>query len=165
MFVLIAPSERNRLLVANYLLFCIAFEGDTEGWSYKSGSSAGCSAAAAPLKHFTSHRSATRLQPRHPDRPACPPVHHPLITDSNQLYSSLSLSTKHYIMKLSTVSLFALSTAAVNARFVEEHETNQVILNGGVVEEQFLIELTPGKTRWVSEEEKWELRRVSKARR
>ena len=68
-------------------------------------------------------------------------------------------------MKLSTVSLFALSTAAVNARFIEEHETNQVILNGGVAEEQFLIELAPGKTRWVSEEEKWELRSVSKARR
>jgi leucyl aminopeptidase len=68
-------------------------------------------------------------------------------------------------MKLSTVSLFALSTAVVNARFVEEHETNQVILNAGVGEEQFLIELAPGKTLWVSEEEKWELRRVSTARR
>ncbi len=67
-------------------------------------------------------------------------------------------------MKLSTVSLLALSTAAVNARFVEQHETNQVVLNTGVAEEQYLIELAPGKTKWVTEEEKWELRRVSRAR-
>jgi leucyl aminopeptidase len=66
-------------------------------------------------------------------------------------------------MKLSTVSFLVLSTAAVNARFVEQHETNQVILNPAAAEEQYLIELAPGKTQWVTEEEKWELRRVSQA--
>jgi leucyl aminopeptidase len=65
-------------------------------------------------------------------------------------------------MKLSTVSLLALSAAAVNARFVEQHETNQVVL-ADVEEQLYLIELAPGKTQWVTEEEKWELRRASKA--
>ena len=65
-------------------------------------------------------------------------------------------------MKLSTVSLLALSAAAVNARFVEQHETNQVVL-ADVEEQLYLIELAPGKTQWVTEEEKWELRRASQA--
>ena len=68
-------------------------------------------------------------------------------------------------MKLSTVSLFALSAAAVNARFVEKHETNQVVLDANVDDRLYLIELAPGKTQWVTEEEKWELRRVSEAQR
>ncbi|PVH83477.1 aminopeptidase-like protein [Cadophora sp. DSE1049] len=61
-------------------------------------------------------------------------------------------------MKLTTVSLLALSAAAVNARFVEKHETDQVVINA-IDDERFLIELSPGKTQWVTEEEKWELRR------
>ncbi|KAE9371547.1 aminopeptidase-like protein [Stipitochalara longipes BDJ] len=61
-------------------------------------------------------------------------------------------------MKLSTVSLLALSAAAVNSRFVEQHETNQVVL-ADVKQELYLIELAPGKTQWVTEDEKWELRR------
>jgi leucyl aminopeptidase len=61
-------------------------------------------------------------------------------------------------MKLSTVSLLALSAAAVNARFVEQHETDQVVL-ADVKQELYLIELAPGKTQWVTEDEKWELRR------
>jgi leucyl aminopeptidase len=64
-------------------------------------------------------------------------------------------------MKLSTVSLLALSAAAVNARFVEQHETDQVVL-ADVKQELYLIELAPGKTQWVTEDEKWELRRVSR---
>jgi leucyl aminopeptidase len=66
-------------------------------------------------------------------------------------------------MKFSTVSLFALSAAAVNARFVEKHETNQVVLDASVEDQRYLIELAPGRTQWVTEEEKWELRRVSQA--
>lgn len=62
-------------------------------------------------------------------------------------------------MKLTSVSLLALSAAAAHARFVEQHENDQVVLNA-VDDEQYLIELTPGKTQWVTEEEKWELRRV-----
>ena len=62
-------------------------------------------------------------------------------------------------MKLTTLSLLALSAATINARFVEQHETDQVVLNL-VDEEKYLIELKPGQTQWVTEEEKWELRRV-----
>ena len=67
-------------------------------------------------------------------------------------------------MKFSSVSVLALSASAVNARFVEQHEanSNQVILNPEVADsQQYLIELAPGKTQWVTEEDKWELRRVS----
>ncbi|EKD20129.1 uncharacterized protein L3040_002198 [Drepanopeziza brunnea f. sp. 'multigermtubi'] len=63
-------------------------------------------------------------------------------------------------MKLATLSLLALSATTATARFVEQHETDQVVINNvDVDEELFLIELAPGKTRLVTEEEKWELRR------
>ncbi|CZS91334.1 related to aminopeptidase [Rhynchosporium graminicola] len=61
-------------------------------------------------------------------------------------------------MKLTTVSLLALSAASINARFVEKHETDQVVISS-IEDERFLIETSPGKTQWVTEEEKWELRR------
>jgi leucyl aminopeptidase len=65
-------------------------------------------------------------------------------------------------MKLITVSLLALSASAIHARFVEKHETNQVILNSAIEDaELYFIELSPGETMLVTEEEKWELRRVS----
>jgi len=62
-------------------------------------------------------------------------------------------------MKLTNLSLLALSTSAIYARFVEKHETDQVVLQEASNEELYWIELSPGKTRWVTEEEKWELRR------
>jgi len=64
-------------------------------------------------------------------------------------------------MKLSIISLLALSAVAVNGRFVEQHETNQVVL-ADVEEQRYLVELAPGQRRWVTEEGKWELRRVSR---
>jgi len=64
-------------------------------------------------------------------------------------------------MKLTKFSLLALSAAAVSARFVEKHETDQVVLNAYADNERYLIELEPGQLRWVTEDEKWELRRVS----
>ncbi|KAF4631183.1 hypothetical protein G7Y89_g6949 [Cudoniella acicularis] len=63
-------------------------------------------------------------------------------------------------MKLSALSTLALSAAVVHSRFVEQHESNQVVLNAEAVDnELYLIEVAPGKTLWVTEEEKWELRR------
>ncbi|KAF7869825.1 hypothetical protein EAF04_004609 [Stromatinia cepivora] len=63
-------------------------------------------------------------------------------------------------MKLANLSLLALSASLASARFVEQHETDQVILNSNAVnDERYLIETTPGKQQWVTEEEKWELRR------
>jgi leucyl aminopeptidase len=64
-------------------------------------------------------------------------------------------------MKLTVLSALALSAAVVNARFVEHHETDQVVLNAeGADSDRYLVELAPGETQWVTEEEKWELRRV-----
>ncbi|KAL3427297.1 peptidase family M28 [Phlyctema vagabunda] len=62
-------------------------------------------------------------------------------------------------MKLTNLSLWALSASLISARFVEKHEVDQVVINRIQEEEQYLIELAPGKTQWVTEEEKWELRR------
>lgn len=64
-------------------------------------------------------------------------------------------------MKLTTLSLLALGASAVTARFVEKHETSQVVLNEDDASEQlYLIELSPGETYMVTEEDKWDLRRV-----
>lgn len=62
-------------------------------------------------------------------------------------------------MKLTNLSILALSAATINARFIESHESDQVVLNS-IEDDRYLIELAPGKTQWVTEEEKWELRRV-----
>jgi hypothetical protein len=43
---------------------------------------------------------------------------------------------------------------------VEGHEKDQVVLNADVEIEMFLIETAPGNVLWVTEEQKWELRRV-----
>ncbi len=65
-------------------------------------------------------------------------------------------------MKLTGLSLLVLSGSAIHARFVEKHETNQIVLGGpDDAAELYLIELTPDQTMWVTEEEKWELKRVS----
>ncbi|KLU92503.1 hypothetical protein MAPG_11448 [Magnaporthiopsis poae ATCC 64411] len=62
-------------------------------------------------------------------------------------------------MKAST-SILALLLPAISARFVQETEADHVQLHPEVAEaEKFHIELAPGDTRWVTEEEKWELRR------
>jgi len=68
-------------------------------------------------------------------------------------------------MKVAALSLLALSSVVVNARFLEQNERDQVVLNADapdVAPEHFLVELAPGQTQWVTEEEKWELRREGK---
>jgi bacterial leucyl aminopeptidase len=64
-------------------------------------------------------------------------------------------------MKLTALSLFAFSASIIHARFIERHETDQVVLNGAADAELYLIELAPGETMLVTEEGKWELRRVT----
>lgn len=65
-------------------------------------------------------------------------------------------------MKFSATAVLATALPAVSARFVEANEVNNVItFPDGAEAPRYLIELAPGDTRWVSEEEKWELRRVS----
>ncbi|KAI1433749.1 Zn-dependent exopeptidase [Xylaria sp. CBS 124048] len=61
-----------------------------------------------------------------------------------------------------------LLPAAVSARFIEANEANRILpymdaLVEGVSTssaDKFLVELSPGETRWVTEDEKWELRRA-----
>ncbi|EFY98166.1 peptidase M28 family protein [Metarhizium robertsii] len=60
-------------------------------------------------------------------------------------------------MKLSQVSALAACVPAATARFVELMEADHVVLRPD--EPTFLIETAPGKTQWVTEEQKWELRR------
>ena len=70
-------------------------------------------------------------------------------------------------MKISQASLVALLLPAVSARFVEDHEIDRVGIytdwakQVDETSQKYHIELSPGETRWVTEEEKWELRRVS----
>lgn len=69
-------------------------------------------------------------------------------------------------MKFSQASVLALLLPAASARFVEESESDRVILfpeGMPVVAKdttKYHIELSPGDTRWVTEDQKWELRRV-----
>ncbi|PKS09244.1 hypothetical protein jhhlp_003858 [Lomentospora prolificans] len=63
-------------------------------------------------------------------------------------------------MKFSTAALLATALPAVSARFSEPDEVNHVMLYPEAADtETYLIELSPGETRRVTEEEKWELRR------
>lgn len=70
-------------------------------------------------------------------------------------------------MKFSQASLLALLLPAASARFIEDNESNRVGLYTEWAKEvdeaatKYHIELAPGDTRWVTEDEKWELRRVS----
>lgn len=72
-------------------------------------------------------------------------------------------------MKVSNTSLLALLLPAVTARFVEQGEVDRAILypdglpKTSTDTQKYHIELSPGETRWVTEDEKWELRRVSHA--
>jgi hypothetical protein len=70
-------------------------------------------------------------------------------------------------MKIAQASLLALLVPAASARFIEANELSRVSLHtdwATQVDEttpKYHIELAPGETRWVTEDEKWELRRVS----
>lgn len=67
-------------------------------------------------------------------------------------------------MKASLIGF--LLPAAASARFIEASEANRflptvdALLEEVEAPERYLIELSPGKTAWVTEDEKWQLRRV-----
>ncbi|KAK4188268.1 leucine aminopeptidase 1 [Podospora australis] len=69
-------------------------------------------------------------------------------------------------MKVSNASLLALLLPAASARFIEPGERDAVLLYPNGIPEtpkdttKYHIELAPGKTKWVTEDEKWELRRA-----
>ena len=54
----------------------------------------------------------------------------------------------------------ALAAIAATASAIAASEPKQAILGKDAELERFLIELGPGETRWITEDEKWELRRV-----
>ncbi|RFU74952.1 leucyl aminopeptidase [Trichoderma arundinaceum] len=58
---------------------------------------------------------------------------------------------------LQTSLVAALPAALVSGRFVEENEVDHVMLEEPA---KYLIELNPGDQKWVTEEDKWELRRA-----
>lgn len=64
-------------------------------------------------------------------------------------------------MRFAHAAVLAAAIPSITARFVEKTEQDNVILYPkGVEPETFLIELAPGETRRVTEDQKWELRRV-----
>jgi leucyl aminopeptidase len=61
----------------------------------------------------------------------------------------------------STTLLLPLYTAALAA--AASHPKDQVVLQQPQLiaePDEYLIELSPGETRWITENEKWELRKV-----
>jgi leucyl aminopeptidase len=56
---------------------------------------------------------------------------------------------------ISTLLTFAAAASALSLL-----EPDQAVLGDDAPLERFLIELGPGDTRWISEDEKWSLRRV-----
>lgn len=67
-------------------------------------------------------------------------------------------------MKLSHTSLLAACVPAISARFIETHERAVADANTHVElypnTDKFLVETSPGETKWVTEEDKWEMKRV-----
>lgn len=59
-------------------------------------------------------------------------------------------------MKLS----LALALCAALTSALSEGYSDQSVLHNAASGDRFLIELGPGDTRWISEDDKWELRRV-----
>lgn len=53
-----------------------------------------------------------------------------------------------------------LATLAATALTLSIPESDQLVLSNGADVERFLIELNPGERRWITEDEKWELRRA-----
>jgi len=56
---------------------------------------------------------------------------------------------------ISTLLTFAAAVSALSLL-----EPDQAVLGDDASLERFLIELGPGDTKWISEDEKWSLRRV-----
>jgi leucyl aminopeptidase len=62
-------------------------------------------------------------------------------------------------MKFLQASLLTacVPAALVSGRFVEDNEADHIMLEEPA---KYLIELSPGTHKWVTEEDKWELKRV-----
>jgi hypothetical protein len=87
------------------------------------------------------------------------PLRPPYVKHDVRIHLKAS-SSIHIIMRTSI--LLPLCTVALAA--AANHPDPQVVLQdpqAAVAEpDEYLIELSPGETRWIKEDEKWELRRV-----
>ena len=63
-------------------------------------------------------------------------------------------------MKYHSLLAGLLATATTALSIIDR---DQAVLGEGVGADRYLIELGPGNTRWITEDEKWALRRVSLA--
>jgi leucyl aminopeptidase len=76
--------------------------------------------------------------------------------------SMLSCLVPNFIMRLPTLTLLALPACVVGIHQPGQYELDQAVLSAKFEQEaRYLIELSLGRTQWVTEEEKWELRKVS----
>jgi hypothetical protein len=77
--------------------------------------------------------------------------------------NTTSSTTSQHLYTMKSSLLLSLCTAALVAGAAHPNEP-QVVLQDPqttfVEPDEYLIELSPGETRWVTEEGKWELRRV-----
>lgn len=64
-----------------------------------------------------------------------------------------------YSMKLQALVAAGLIAAATSLSIARGPD-QAIIGNEGADDDDYLIELAPGETRWIKEDEKWELRRV-----
>jgi len=62
-------------------------------------------------------------------------------------------------MKLQALVAAGLIAAATSLSIARGPD-QAIIGNEGADDDDYLIELAPGETRWIKEDEKWELRRV-----
>lgn len=64
-------------------------------------------------------------------------------------------------MKLAAFSVFSFAALVLGTRLPRAGDSAQVVISPSTAEEpQYLIEFRPGETQWVTESEKWEIRRV-----
>lgn len=72
---------------------------------------------------------------------------------------SLPPYSSHTSIDMRYLSLLALVASSATALSIDRVSPGQNFL-GSIEEERFLVEIEPGKTKWVVEEDKWEMRRV-----
>jgi len=88
---------------------------------------------------------------------------HPIViaSSSDCYFTALSQTSKSLLLlTLIMKSISTLLTFAAAASALSLLEPDQAVLGDDVQLQRFLIELGPGDTRWISEDEKWSLRRV-----
>jgi hypothetical protein len=63
-------------------------------------------------------------------------------------------------MKITALSVVSLAALVLGTQFPRERESTQVVISSAE-EPQYLIEFGTGDTQWVTEYEKWQIRKVT----